>query len=1416
MYRNDNTTRVLPARENPRINLKWNYQKGGVASCQKTISVTPCPVTSPHTQQAGIAKPVERKGISNTVYSRKLEVTINLLYRQRVKKLRAQTPDIVSLDQFCGVQDLESNAMRSSNLSYTHDRTPYSADAVRLSVEHSYILRKVSYLRVVSARLVQRRLLQVRKQHRLALALCSTSGESKRRKDERKGSRGLKAEGRRPMIPTRVPTGYLPHLVDDIPANIIPHPSFNPLLTATIPPVFLFVPFLMLIYRRAGRLRLRIKTAAMQDGSGRKDWQKRWLYKNWHFANGKGCQEVRKRWVQRDLGKPARLLMSTLPGEDQLEALPDRHQEGGPPVQWFGFVTISSRHRESLRAAAFLTPGRMLGWVPNKGHGRLHPNPSPVPLLCATCTVSNDLAIRFCSEYDITSHGRRSSEDRPTATPKLVRSGTSSGLVASADPVRNGAVPPLRSLLRQVEQHMLYLAFDNLRVDTGSELTSKLITSHVLAGQIGGPPSHENSSQILMRRQSSLQASRLRRHSTDRLLCSGVKRSVGIGWQTCGPADASRLDMMRNDTVYNEMSFTVSGWQAPTLRVYVISDAQYRDPPFVLSLCLNQLKLRDVCGRPHVHTGSNNRPPLHHADPQCGPYQTPLSDGNAVSNIYDAVYLHAFRSVVHWAPGSGGGRLTGSGNTRGSSYAAVGKSCRPCNGEATYDRANFCSVTQQIRRSASTRNPPPPPSVNPPCRSFGKQHLYARYKNASSSFAAAIAAEEKRRGVGVGNNCDRHRDPSGATPNRNIDQPDGSRPPPSLSLGAHRLQKVFTRPAVTCSNAHSFVTNDTSEINVVSFDRVYDYNASVTLIWRARACAKRGWGPAKTRNNFGHPITAVAVTFYFHYGNSTPKEVLSTISMNTNKSIGSLHAYFGKSVLSSGAVEPICFCFHHRNFKNLSNGEKKREHISARETPANVPDHCAGKRRRKRRQGSTGRIAYILRGPTSPTRRKVEIESTFLGVSGPLFGRTDVTMTLLFIGYYQNFVASGKSCHGRPRLALRGDGTLEAHDSVALVAPRFSVSDERHSPWSAGTLERKEREIPENIRRPAAGSCTIPTCENPVATPPGIEPCSRSWEASSLTTAPARPRKEFKIVESGSPSRGKKARSRRDQRLKSSRANAPSPFLSPSLPREEASRVFVLDAVMDGRRVALQIAPRHLPTAWLAEGGRQGGGKRISLLPGNASAARGGERVRVGHTESLPTSACPRWSGVVAAEHFTSQILVSGTSGLMGARRYCPPVLLQTEIKTVQQEKMMTPFETLPASRSLAESPSSTSSMAEGYECVAIRACVTSAVVWGWGKCDGANEGGGIKQEAETRSRVFSLKKLPPPPPPKLQQPRAHISSSQRTDFPGPKYSVILEGPLDLNWPTLQQITHAVAGAFSFLALLQGGHLAKHPRTIDD
>ncbi|KAJ8872622.1 hypothetical protein PR048_026230 [Dryococelus australis] len=53
---------------------------------------------------------------------------------------------------------------------------------------------------------------------------------------------------------------------------------------------------------------------------------------------------------------------------------------------------------------------------------------------------------------------------------------------------------------------------------------------------------------------------------------------------------------------------------------------------------------------------------------------------------------------------------------------------------------------------------------------------------------------------------------------------------------------------------------------------------------------------------------------------------------------------------------------------------------------------------------------------------------------------------------------------------------------------------------------RGNGEITEKTRRSAISFATIPACENPGATPPGIEPGSSWWEVSSLTTAPPRPR----------------------------------------------------------------------------------------------------------------------------------------------------------------------------------------------------------------------------------------------------------------------------------------------------------------------
>ncbi|KAJ8871417.1 hypothetical protein PR048_027734 [Dryococelus australis] len=60
-------------------------------------------------------------------------------------------------------------------------------------------------------------------------------------------------------------------------------------------------------------------------------------------------------------------------------------------------------------------------------------------------------------------------------------------------------------------------------------------------------------------------------------------------------------------------------------------------------------------------------------------------------------------------------------------------------------------------------------------------------------------------------------------------------------------------------------------------------------------------------------------------------------------------------------------------------------------------------------------------------------------------------------------------------------------------------------PSTGHTHSSGKREINKKTRRPAASSSTIPTCENPGVTQPGIELVYPWWEASSLTAQPTRP-----------------------------------------------------------------------------------------------------------------------------------------------------------------------------------------------------------------------------------------------------------------------------------------------------------------------
>ncbi|KAJ8890410.1 hypothetical protein PR048_009918 [Dryococelus australis] len=99
---------------------------------------------------------------------------------------------------------------------------------------------------------------------------------------------------------------------------------------------------------------------------------------------------------------------------------------------------------------------------------------------------------------------------------------------------------------------------------------------------------------------------------------------------------------------------------------------------------------------------------------------------------------------------------------------------------------------------------------------------------------------------------------------------------------------------------------------------------------------------------------------------------------------------------------------------------------------------------------------------------------------------------------WQDFQISRNGLYGivgRKRTNMMSEEIWAAINSEVLRADEGEAS--------AGMKGRGKREIPENTRRPAASSGTIPICKNPEATPPEIEPDSHRWEASSYCYAAA-------------------------------------------------------------------------------------------------------------------------------------------------------------------------------------------------------------------------------------------------------------------------------------------------------------------------
>ncbi|KAJ8868995.1 hypothetical protein PR048_030541 [Dryococelus australis] len=91
------------------------------------------------------------------------------------------------------------------------------------------------------------------------------------------------------------------------------------------------------------------------------------------------------------------------------------------------------------------------------------------------------------------------------------------------------------------------------------------------------------------------------------------------------------------------------------------------------------------------------------------------------------------------------------------------------------------------------------------------------------------------------------------------------------------------------------------------------------------------------------------------------------------------------------------------------------------------------------------------------------------------------------------------------QLCLRGEIWAALNTEVSRAD-----GGEARRVWSSAGMQG--RGMPDKkTRRPAASSATIPTCENPGVTLPGIKPGSPRWLASSLTTTPPQPYCRFRL-----------------------------------------------------------------------------------------------------------------------------------------------------------------------------------------------------------------------------------------------------------------------------------------------------------------
>ncbi|KAJ8896115.1 hypothetical protein PR048_001457 [Dryococelus australis] len=123
---------------------------------------------------------------------------------------------------------------------------------------------------------------------------------------------------------------------------------------------------------------------------------------------------------------------------------------------------------------------------------------------------------------------------------------------------------------------------------------------------------------------------------------------------------------------------------------------------------------------------------------------------------------------------------------------------------------------------------------------------------------------------------------------------------------------------------------------------------------------------------------------------------------------------------------------------------------------------------------------------------------------------------------HQRYRCQASSCHRSIARRVHISLLHKAGDTIPPTNPtrrNLSSMAANEKQGHCGTsptkqlLRQPDKKIPEKTRRPAASSGTIPTCESPGVTRPGIETGSPWWEASSPTAQP--PRSSLLMNEAG-------------------------------------------------------------------------------------------------------------------------------------------------------------------------------------------------------------------------------------------------------------------------------------------------------------